>query len=166
MVLLLGFILLNSISASPLMWLLRIFLESETLDDTLGFCFNVGTKMFLAALVFSVWQFYFYYSHPLVPTPLFCWVYLPLEPKNRDMVYLLSSHCSWQPKKPGEASGKGGFGLLLSMAAAKDQESSCASSYGKQTVLGAGSQGEVTFETSTAVCSCAPKPGSHSTSCS
>lgn len=55
MVFVLGFILLNSVSASPLMWLLELSLESKTSDDTSGFCFNVANKMFLAALVFSVW---------------------------------------------------------------------------------------------------------------
>lgn len=122
--------------------------------------------MFLAALVFGDWQLYCYYSHPLVPTPLFCWVHLVLEPKTRDMSYLLSSHCSWHPKKQTEAAAGGGFGLLLSMAADKDQGSSCASSYGKQSALGAGSQAEVTSESSRAVCLCAPQPGSHSTCCS
>lgn len=116
MVFMQGFILLNSVSASPLIWLLELSLESKTSDGTLGFCFNVGSKMFLAALVFSVWQFYCKYSHTLVR--LFCLVYLTLEPKTRDMAYLLSSHCSWtQPKK---ADGKGGFRLLLSIETAKE----------------------------------------------
>lgn len=36
--------------------------------------------------------------------------------KTRGMAYFLSSHCSWQPKKPTEAAGKGGSGLLQCMA--------------------------------------------------
>lgn len=148
------------------MWLLELSLESKASDDTLGFCFNVGSKMFLAVRVFSDWQLCCYYSHPLASSPLFCWVFLTLEPKNRDMAYLLSSYCSWQPKKPTETAGKSCFGLLLSMVAAKDQGSSCGSSYGKQTDLEAGSQAGVTSETSRAICPCSPEPGSHSTFCS
>lgn len=81
------------------------------------------------------------------------------------MAYLLSSHCSWQPKMPTEAAGEGGFGLPLCTAAAKAQASSAAGSGGKQTDLGAGSQEEVTSESPTAVCLCTLKSESHSTFC-
>lgn len=85
--------------------------------------------------------------------------------KSREMAYLLSRRCSWQPSKPTEPAGEGGFGLPLCTAAAKAQASSSARSSGKQTDLGAGSWEEVTSETTTAVCSCAPESDSYNTFC-
>ena len=95
--------------------------------------------MFLAALVFGVWQILLPPQPPSGACPtLLLVVSASGTKKSREMAYLLSSHCSWQPKMPTEAAGEGGFGLPLSMAAAKVQANSSAGSGGKQTDLGAG----------------------------
>lgn len=57
MVSMLGFILLNFISASPLTWLLVLSLAGKTSGGTLGSCFNAANSLtFLAAVVSGVWQ--------------------------------------------------------------------------------------------------------------
>lgn len=64
-----------------------------------------------------------------------------------------------------EAAGEGGFGLSLCMATRKAQASYFAGSGGQQTDLGAGSEEEVTSETTTAICLRVPESDSQSTFC-
>lgn len=119
---LLGFILLNCTSVSPLTSLLKLALAAKTSGGTLGSCFNVPNSLCSCQLCCLADTAITTTTPGCLLTSAGC-VCLWIQ-KRREKTYLLSNNCNWKCKMPAEAAGGSGLMLLLCITAATAQTGS------------------------------------------